>query len=165
MFQGRVTLLKANPLAMRAFKWGMLLLIPLALLMSLLAFLPESLREPIGGLLLAGFAGGYVVVLSRGLKPLRQVMDVQVDARGVATWGRWLVPREAIVEAYLRPATTEQTMQGVTIPAWPLTVEIISTWGQFNLDPGSELAAQQILVALGFPVFMVSPTHVARKVK
>jgi hypothetical protein len=158
--------MQANPQSKKVMVWGLLLLVPVGVLLSLSPlFVPESLRAEVGTAFVGACAAVYVAMLSRSLKPLREIVDLYADGRGLFAKGSWIAPRPAIVEAYIRPPTTAQSVKGVAIPAWPLTVEIIATTGQLNLDPGGEQAAQQILYALGFPIVTVSPTHVARKLK
>lgn len=164
MFQGQATLMRANPLAMKVFKWGMVLMIPVFAALFLASYLPKAISGFVTTAVIGVYLAGYVAALSRGLKPLQETVDLCADARGLFTRDRFLVPRETIVEAYLRPAIAGQSVKGVVTPAWPLTVELLTTSGQLNVDAGSEASAGQILSALGFPITTVPATHIPRKV-
>ena len=48
------------------------------------------------------------------------------------------------------------------LPSNPLTVELVlRRGGQLNIDPGGQGPAAEILTALGFPVTMCAPGHLA----
>jgi hypothetical protein len=111
----------------------------------------------------------FVVVasalLAKGLQPLTETIDLHVDARGLFGPAGLFLPRAEIVEAYLREPIAGGTLGGrppVVVPAWPLTVEIITTRGQLNVDARSARSAEAILIALGFPVTTVPAHHIAR---
>jgi hypothetical protein len=158
VFRGQATVLRANPQMMRVFVGGMLGLPVIAIVIMVV---PEDARKTVSGLLIAVFAAAYVALLSRGLTPLRDVVDLHADARGLMANGQWLVERSAIVQAYLRPATAATAVKGVALPAWPMTVELVTTTGQLNIDGGDDQRTQHILVSLGFPLTMVAATHIA----
>ena len=158
MFRGNATVLRANPLMMRALGGGM---VGLVLLFFVIAALPEQSRKTVAGLLIAVFVAAYVAVLSRGLRPLRETVDLQADLRGLFGNGQCLAARADIVQAYLRPAIAATTVKGVEVPHWPMTVELVTTTGQLNLDGGDEQRTREILIALGFPLTMVPATHIA----
>ena len=72
-----------------------------------------------------------------------------------------LVARRDIAQAYIRPAAAAEEqrinnagrMLYVTLPAYPMTVELITARGQVNIDPGSDEAYSATdPTALGFPV-------------
>ncbi|MEO7091713.1 MAG: hypothetical protein ABI175_00595 [Polyangiales bacterium] len=158
-FRGRVTLLRGNPMMMRVFGGGM---IALVLLMVVIAVLPEESRKTVAGLLIAVFVAAYVALLSRGLQPLRQEVELHADPHGLFADGQPLVARADIVQAYLRPAIVATAVKGVEVPAWPMTVELVTTTGQLNIDGGGEPQTQAILAAIGFPLTMVPATHIAQ---
>jgi hypothetical protein len=166
VFQGRVRLLRANPKVMKLVI-GAVVVQSLAVIGLFLVAesIPESLRGVVAKVVMGASCVAYIPILSRYLRPFVEVVNLHVDQRGLFANESWLMPRDAICEAYIRPATAAQQMRGVLIPPRPLTIELVSTAAPLVVDPGSELAAQQILHALGFPITVVSPTYVPRKVK
>ena len=158
MFRGQVTVLRANPQMMRVFGGGML---AMPLLVVVIVLVPEDARKTVSGLLIAVFVAAYVALLSRGLQPLREVVNLEADARGLLADGKWLAQRADIEQAYLRPAIAATAVKGVSVPAWPMTVELVTKTGQLNVDGGDEQRTPQILAALGFPLTMVPATHIA----
>jgi hypothetical protein len=165
VFQGRVKLIRPNPnmnpiwspIVMNLVLFGLRLLVP--------DFVPEAEGRVAVVVAMAASAAVFVVLLLRYISPLIEVVDLHVDQRGIFANGTWLMPRDVIREAYIRPAAVAKRMTGVVIPARPLTVELVSTAAPLAIDAGSEGEAQQILHALGFPITVVSPTYVPRKVK
>ncbi len=154
MFRGSVTILRQNPMMMRVFGAGMVLMIPLVVAFTQV--------PKIAGLLVPLYVGGYVFFLSRALKPLRDVVMLHVDERGLFADDAPLAMRADILQAYLRPPVPAMEVKGVSLAAFPLTVELVTKQGQLNVDPGGEAQAQQILVSLGAPVTYVRYDHIAQ---
>ena len=157
-FRGTVTILRQNPWMPRIFLIGTLGLVPLV---ATIALLPEPSRRTVAPLLIGGFVAGYTYLLSCALRPLRQTVAMVAGADGLVANGQCIAPRGEIHEAYVRPPIGGARAKGVTIPDWPLTVEIVSSRGQLNLDAGSEASAREIVAALGFPVTTCAPDHIA----
>ena len=158
MFRGQVTILRGNPQVKRVMTWGLL---GLPVLAGIILIVPESAQKALSGVFIAIYAGVYTTLITRALQPLREVVDLHADPRGLFAGGRWLVVREDILEAYLRPAIAPSNVKGVQLSAWPMTVELVTTRGQLNLDAGDEPRTAQILTALGFPPVMVAANHIA----
>jgi hypothetical protein len=110
------------------------------------------------------------MLVTRELKPKFTPVDLYVDQNGVWADEAPLLARHDIAQAYIRrPAASQEKrinnsgrISFITLPAYPMTVEFITTrGGQVNIDPGSDQAAAAILTALGFPV-VYSPDHQCR---
>lgn len=125
--------------------------------------IPEKMRFSIVSAI--GVAGTALVVLLLGRKfvPLRDPVALHVDQTGVYANGAPLALRPDITRAYIRLGNPSQPKPvrwvgttpgnfGVRLPPWPLTVELITARGQFNIDPGGHEHAAAILTALGFPI-------------
>ena len=125
-----------------------------------LMLLPGTSKVIVYAALCIGMLTLYPMLLSRGLKPKFTPVNLYVDQNGVWADDAPLVARRDIAEAYIRPAAAaeEQRINNagrisyVTLPAYPMTVELITARGRVNFDPGSDQAAAAILTALGFPV-------------
>jgi hypothetical protein len=132
-----------------------------ALLILVFTVLPESIGPWLGKLLIGLFVAGYVAALSRGMQPEKESITLRADLSGLHGPAGPIALRAEIVDAYVRPAVDAASVRGVSTPAWPLTVEVITRTAQLNLDTGGEAAAQQVLGALGIPPRMVAPTYIA----
>lgn len=141
------------------------------------ALLPENLTK--FGLMVFGIALGciYLAVLSKSLVPRRDPVTLSADHSGVYANGAPLALRADITQAYIRPAIAARTGRmaghvggtgGVPIvwrlrmPEYPLTVELLTRVGQFNIDPGGQENAAAVLSALGFPVTLCEPSQTRR---
>lgn len=141
------------------------------------ALLPDRLRK--FGLIVFGIAMGcfYLAVLSKSLVPRRDSVTLSANQSGVYANGAPLALRADIIQAYIRPAIAARTgrMTGhvggtggvpvvwrLRMPEYPLTVELLTRVGQFNIDPGGQENAAAVLSALGFPVTMCEPARAHR---
>lgn len=175
MFRGQATVVRMR----RNLIWGVFgggiaatfLVIPAA------ALLPDKLTK--FGLTVLGIALGciYLAVLSKSLVPRRDPVSLSVDQSGVYANGAPLALRADITQAYIRPAIAARTgrMTGhvggtggvpmvwrLRMPEYPLTVELLTRVGQFNIDPGGQENAAAVLSALGFPATMCEPSRARR---
>ena len=102
----------------------------------------------------------YPVLLFLGLKPKFTRVNLYVDQNSVWADDAPLVARRDIAQASIRPALRSKErrirssggMVSLGLPAYPMTVELITARGKLFIDPGSDQAAAAILTALGFPV-------------
>lgn len=158
MFRGKVTVRRGNPWLMRVVCGG---LVALPLLFVGLRALPEESRRTLASPFILVFVAAYAAVLSRVLRPRLEVAEAHADRSGLFVDGRLLAARADIVQAYLRPAFSAANVKGVPVPGWPMTVEVVTTTGQLNLDGGDEALTRELLAALGFPPTVVPANHVA----
>jgi hypothetical protein len=107
----------------------------------------------------------YPALLSVGLKPKFTPVNLYVDQNGIWADDAPLVARRDIAQASIRPALRSKErrirssggMVSLGLPAYPMTVELITARGKLFIDPGSDQAAAAILTALGFPVVHSPP--------
>jgi hypothetical protein len=111
----------------------------------------------------------YLPLLSIALKPKFTPVNLYVDQNGIWADDAPLVARRDIAQASIRPAIGSEARRihssggafSMTLPAYPMTVELITAHGHLNIDPGSDQAAAAILTALGFPVVYSPPYRVS----
>ena len=144
------------------------LVIPAAVL------LPDDVKKL--GITVVAIAVGsiYLAVLSKSLVPRRDSVALSVDPSGVYANGAPLAVRADITQAYIRPAIAARTGRMIghvggtggvpmawrlRMPEYPLTVELLTRVGQFNIDPGGQVNAAAVLSALGFPATMCEPSR------
>ena len=171
MFRGPATLMRRN----RELKWvfGGAMVVCLLFAVALM-LLPGRTKLIAAVVVVPAMLGVYPMLLSRGLAPQRVSVALYVDQTGVYADNAPLARRENITQAYIRPAFAARKQQhrssGGSVPASyrldlpsnPLTVELVlRRGGQLNIDPGGQGPAAEILTALGFPVTMCAPGHLA----
>jgi hypothetical protein len=171
MFRGPATLMRRN----RQLKWvfGGAMVVCLLFAVALM-LLPGRTKLIAAVVVVPAMLGVYPMLLSRGLAPQRVSVALYVDQTGVYADNAPLARRENIAQAYIRPAFAarkqQHTSSGGSVPASyrldlpsnPLTVELVlRRGGQLNIDPGGQGPAAEILTALGFPVTMCAPGHLA----
>jgi hypothetical protein len=164
VFRGPAALMRRYPRIWWVFGGGVVVCVIGALALMLL---PVTSKGIVYGGLCVGALVLYPMLVTRELKPKFTPVDLYVDQNGVWADDAPLLARHDIAQAYIRrpAASQEQRINNsgrisfITLPAYPMTVEFITTrGGQVNIDPGSDQAAAAILTALGFPV-VYSPDH------
>ena len=157
MFRGPAALMKRNAKGWWVFGGG-----NVVLLIGAAVFVLVPVHSK--GIVMAGLCVGaavYVMLVSWGLKPKLTPVDLYVDKKGVWADDAPLLARRDIAHAQIRRPVASQEQRinnsgrifSVTLPAYPLTVEISTNrGGQVNIVPDSDQAAAAIVTALGFPV-------------
>jgi hypothetical protein len=165
MFRGTVSVMQRNTKGYWLVGGGIGVLVLFGVVQTLL---PRSAKGIAFGVLTVGMLLVYPRLVSRVLKPTFAAVNLYVDQTGVYADDAPMVRREDIVEAYIRPALESRVRRvndsgarfAITLPAFPLTVELIKRSGaQLNIDPGDEQHGAAILTALGFPVTTSAPNY------
>lgn len=165
MFRGTVSVMQRNTKGYWLVGGGIAVC---ALFVLAGTLLPGSSKMIVFAVLTVGMVLIYPRLVSRALKPTFAPANLYVDQTGVYADDAPMVRREDIAEAYIRPALESRIRRvndsgrtfSITLPALPLTVELIKrTGGQLNIDPGDEQHGAAILAALGLPVTMSAPNY------
>jgi hypothetical protein len=151
-----------------------LIVVPAGLLLDR-APLPGSARIAVSACRLAALVlamGAYWRRAAKLTVPSPEPQHVRVDARGIHVVSVNECPlalRSEIIHAYIRPAReaskllyfANQASATVTFasPAWPVTVEIVTTGERLNLAVRDEEQAGSLLRALGFPTVIRGPEY------
>jgi hypothetical protein len=170
MYRGQAKLMETNPMVKWVFGSG----VAACLLLSAACIVLPGKTKLIAVVVVVGaMLVVYPRMLSRALVPRPDRVSLYVDESGVYADDAPYALRGDITAAYIRPALTARNVRHVNyggsvptaysldLPKYPLTVELMTRRGQLNINPGSQDAAAEILVALGFPVTMCTPEHVA----
>jgi hypothetical protein len=170
MYRGQAKLMETNPMVKWVFGSG----VAACLLLSAACIVLPGKTKLIAVVVVVGaMLVVYPRMLSRALVPRPDRVTLYVDESGVYADDAPYALRRDITAAYIRPALTARTSRhwnyggsvpttySLDLPKYPLTVELMTRRGQLNINPGSQDAAAEILVALGFPVTMCTPDHVA----
>jgi hypothetical protein len=162
MFRGPAALMRRNPMIWWVFGIGVA-----ACVIAFLApwLLPGTSKGVVYAVVTVPMVTLYPVLVSLGLKPKFTRVNLYVDQNGVWADDAPLVARRDIAQASIRPTLASKErriansgqMVSLTLPAYPMTVELITARGKIFIDPGSDQAAAAILTALGFPVVHSPP--------
>jgi hypothetical protein len=164
VFRGPAALMRRYPRIWWLFGGGVVVCVIGALALMLL---PVTSRGIVYWGLCVGALVLYPMLVTRELKPKFTPVDLYVDRNGVWADDAPLLARRDIAYAQIRRpiASQEQRINNsgrisyITLPAYPLTVEISTNrGGQVNIVPDSDQAAVAILTALGLPV-KYAPNH------
>ena len=170
MYRGQAKLMETNPMVKWVFGSGVAVCL---LLTAACIVLPGKTKLIAVVVVVGAMLVVYPRMLSRALVSRPDRVSLYVDESGVYTDDAPYALREDITAAYIRPALTARTSRhwnyggsvpttySLDLPKYPLTVELVTHKGQLNINPGGQDAAAEILVALGFPVTMCAPDHVA----
>lgn len=165
MFRGTVSIMQRNTKGYWLISGGIAVCV-LVVVAGML--LPGSSKMIVFAVLTVGIFLVYPRLASGALKPTFASANLYVDQTGVYADDAPVVRREDIAQAYIRPAVESRLRRfndsgktfAITLPAYPLTVELIKRGGgQVNIDPGNEQGAAAILTALGFPVTKSAPYY------
>jgi hypothetical protein len=170
MYRGQAKLMETNPMVKWVFGSGVAACL---LLTAACIVLPGKTKLIAVVVVVGAMLVVYPRMLSRALVPRPDRVTLYVDESGVYADDAPYALRGDITAAYIRPALTARNVRHVNyggsvptaysldLPKYPLTVELMTRRGQLNINPGSQDAAAEILVALGFPVTMCTPDRVA----
>jgi hypothetical protein len=162
MFRGPAALMRRNPMIWWVFGGGCVVCVLAFLAPMLLPGIPKGIYH---AALAIPMLTVYPVLVTRGLKPKFTPVNLYVDQNGIWANDTPLVARRDIAQASIRPALASKQRHisssggafSLTLPAYPMTVELITARGKLFIDPGSDQAAAAILTALGFPVVYSPP--------